>query len=133
VRSLAVVPPRPVGPAGPAGPAGPVGGAGVQGGAGPSGQTVFRDRLAAAFAADGYRGRARRRLRVRFVTTMPALVTLELRRGARRVARVADRVGAGRARLSLRRLPPRGRYSLRLTAVAGDQTVRDTARLRVTR
>jgi hypothetical protein len=130
VRSLAVLPPRPTGPAGPAGPAG---GAGAQGAAGPSGQTVFRDRLAAAFAADGYRGRARRRLRVRLVTTLPALVTLELRRGARRVVRVADRVGAGRARLSFRRLPPPGRYTMRLTAVAGDQTVRDTARLRVTR
>jgi Domain of unknown function (DUF4394) len=133
VRALAVVPARPAGPTGPAGPAGSAGPSGQQGAPGPAGQTAFRDRLAAAFAADRYRGRARRRLRVRFVTTMPALVTLELRRGARRVARVADRVGAGRTQLSFRRLPPRGRYTLRLTAVASDQTVRDTARLRVIR
>jgi uncharacterized protein DUF4394 len=124
VRSLAAIPAPPPGPAGPAGPAGPQG---------PAGQVVVRDRLAAALASDTYAGRTRRRLAVRFVTTVQALVTLELRRGSRRVARVADQVGPGRARLSFARLPRRGRYTLRLTAAAGGETVTDTARLTVRR
>jgi len=127
VRSLAVVLADPPGPAGPAGPVGPVGPQG------PAGAVLVRDRLAAALATDRYRGRARRRLTVRFVTTVRALVTLRLRRGAKVVAQVADQVGPGRARLTFRRLPARGRYALRLTAVAGGETVRDTGRVRVRR
>jgi hypothetical protein len=79
------------------------------------------------------RGRAKRKLAVRFVTTVRALVTLELRRGSRVVAQVAGQAGPGRSRLTLRRLPARGRYTLRLTAVAGGETVRDSGRVRVRR
>jgi hypothetical protein len=133
VRSLAVVLPEPPGPAGtpgPAGPAGPVGSAGPQGA---PGQVVVRDRLAAALATDRSSGRAKRRLAVRFVTTVRALVTLELRRGSRVVAKVAGQVGPGRAQLTFKRLPKSGRYTLRLTAVAGSETVTDTGRVRVVR
>jgi Domain of unknown function (DUF4394) len=130
VRSLAVVLPEPPGPPGPAGPAGP---AGAVGPAGPPGAALVRDRLAAALAADRYSGRARKRLVVRFVTTVRALVTLELRRGSRVVAKVAGQVGPGRARLAFRRLLARGRYALRLTAVAGDETVTDRGSVRVRR
>jgi Domain of unknown function (DUF4394) len=131
IRSLAVVPPRPIGPTGPQGPAGPTGPAGPAGPQGAPGQTTTR--LVAALASRTYRGRARRRLTVPLVTTMAARITLEVRRGSRRVARVRTRVRGGRARVTLRRLPARGRYTLRLTAAAAGQTVRDSARLRVTR
>lgn len=98
---------------------------------GAPGSPVFR--LVAALATDRYRGRAKKRLAVRFVTTVPALVTLELLRGSRVVAKVADQVAAGRARLAFSRLPKRGRYKLRLTAVAGADTATDGARVRVRR
>lgn len=127
VRSLAVVPPQPTGPAGAAGPAGP---AGPQG---PAGPVTVRDRLAAALATDRYSGRAKKRLAVRFVTTVRALVTLELRRGSRVVAKVAGQAGPGRARLTFKRLPKRGRYTLRLTAAAGSETVSDRGSVRVKR
>lgn len=134
VRSLAVVPPRPTGPTGPTGPAGPTGPTGPVGPAGPQGAPgPTTTRLVAALASRTYRGRARRRLTVPLVTTMAARVTLEVRRGSRRVARVSRQVRRGRGQIALRRLPARGRYTLRLTAVAAGQTVRDSARLRVTR
>jgi Domain of unknown function (DUF4394) len=132
VRSLAVVPPRPTGPTGPPGPAGPPGTAGPAGPQGPAGPA--RTRLVAALASRTYRGRARRRLTVPLVTTMSARITLDVRRGPRRVARVSRRLSRpGRAQVAIRRLPARGRYTLRLTAVAAGQTTRDSARLRVTR
>jgi Domain of unknown function (DUF4394) len=124
VRSLAAVPPAPTGPAG---------APGAPGAPGPAGPVVTRDRLAAALATERLGGRAKRKLAVRFVTTVRALVTLELRRGSRVVAQVAGQSGPGRARLTFRRLPARGRYTLRLTAVAGDQAVRDAGRVRVRR
>jgi hypothetical protein len=70
---------------------------------------------------------------VRFVTTVRALVTLELRRGSRVIAKVAGQAGPGRARLTFTRLPKRGGYTLRLTAVAGSETVTDSGRVRVRR
>jgi Domain of unknown function (DUF4394) len=133
VQSLAVVQPKPAGPTGPQGPAAPAGPAGPQGPSGMDGRVVLRDRLETAFSSDRYRGRTRRRLGLRVVTTMAAQITLEVRRGARRVSRTAYRVRAGQAVLALRRLPAPGSYTLRLTAVADGQTDRDTARLTVTR
>jgi Domain of unknown function (DUF4394) len=130
VRSLAVVLPESSGPPGTAGPAGPAEPAGPPG---PPGTEVARDRLAAALAADRWSGRARKRLAVRFVTTVRALVTLELRRGSRVVAKVAGHVGPGRAQLAFRRLPKRGSYALRLTAVDGGDTVTDRGSVRVRR
>jgi hypothetical protein len=134
VRSLAVLPPLPTGPPGPAGPLGPVGPQGALGPVGPQGAPgPVATRLVAALAAGTYRGRARRRLTVRLVTTLAARVTLDVRRRSRRLVRVRNRVSRGRAQVTLPRLPARGRYVLRLTAVAGDQTVRDSVSLRVTR
>jgi Domain of unknown function (DUF4394) len=126
VLGLTVVPTLPTGPAGPPGPAGPTGPAGP---VGPPGATP----LVAGLAGSAYRGRARRRLAVPLVTTLAARITLDVRRGSRGVARVSRQVRRGRARIILRRLPSRGRYSLRMTATAGGQTVRDRATLRVTR
>jgi Domain of unknown function (DUF4394) len=126
VVGLTVVPPLPTGPVGLPGPAGPTGPAGP---VGPPGVTP----LVARLASSAYRGRARRRLAVPLVTTLAARITLDVRRGSRRVARVSRQVRRGRARITLRRLPARGRYTLRMTATAGGQTVRDRARLRVTR
>jgi hypothetical protein len=102
VRALAVVPPLPTGPTGPQGATGPAGPAGPQGPAGPT-------RLVARLASGTYRGRARRRLAVRLVTTTAARIRLEVRKGPRRVARVSRRVRSGRAQVTLRRLPARGR------------------------
>jgi hypothetical protein len=137
VRSLAVVPPLPTGPAGPAGPPGSAGPPGPPGSAGPPGPQgapgPVTTRLVAALASSSYRGRARRKLAVSLVTTMQARVTLDVRRGSRRVALVSRRVRSGRARIVLRRLPARGRYTLRMSATAAGQAVTDRARLRVTR
>jgi hypothetical protein len=118
--------PLPVGPPGPAGPAGPTGPAGPAGPQGP-----IADRLVVAFAADRIAARRRSRVRVRFVSTVPAAVELRLLRGKKRVARV--KVNAKRGRNSARLRLPRatGRYSLVLSArTAVGQT--DTDRVRVT-
>jgi VCBS repeat protein len=106
-------------PTGPVGPPGPSGAA--------------RQLLATVFAADRHSARAGRRLRVRYVSTMDALVTVQLKRGRRVVRRLTATAVAGRNTLSLRVPTRRGRYTLGLTAVGGDQRVTDTARLTVIR
>ena len=111
-------------PAGPAGPPGSDGSPGVSANA--------RALLATVFAADRQSVRAGKRLRLRYVSTMDALVTVELRRGTRVVRRFTATAVAGRNTLTFRP-PGRGRYTLALTAVAGDQRVTDTARLTVLR
>jgi VCBS repeat protein/centrosomal CEP192-like protein len=111
-------------PAGPAGPAGADGSPGVSANA--------RPLLATVFAADRQSVRAGKQLRLRYVSTMDALVTVELRRGARVVRRFTATAVAGRNTLSFR-VRGRGRYTLALTAVAGDQRVTDAARLTVLR
>jgi hypothetical protein len=88
--------------------------------------------LAVALAADRYSVRQRRRLLLRFVVTDPAAVTIEVRRGRRRVAQARSNVGVGRAVMRLR-APTRGRYTLVLTASGGGQTATDQARLTVGR
>jgi hypothetical protein len=98
---------------------------------GPSGSA--RQLLATVFAADRQSARAKRRLRLRYVSTMDALVIVELRRGSRVVRRLTATAVAGRNTLMLRVPARRGRYTLALTAVAGDQRVTDSARLTVTR
>jgi hypothetical protein len=105
------------------------GGALPAGPPGPSG--TARPLLAAVFAADRHSARAGRRLRVRYVSTMDALVTVQLRRGRRVVRRLTATAVAGRNTLTLRVPARRGRYTLALTAVAADQRVTDSARLDV--
>ena len=117
----------PTGPTGPSGPAGPTGPAGPLG---PPG--TDREVLVAAFAADRHRAARGRRLRLRYVSTIAAQVTIELRRG-RRVIRRATRTAARGQNTAVVRTPgARGRYSLTLTAVAGTQRTTDRAQLTIT-
>lgn len=125
-----------VGPAGPAGTAGTQGTAGTPGKQGTPGQpgTAGSDRfiLAAAFGQDPYRARRGRSLTVRYVSTLAADVTVEIRKGSRVIKRQLARARAGRNKLTIRNLP-RGRFTLRLRAFITGQTSTDTARLTVTR
>jgi hypothetical protein len=129
----------PAGPQGPAGGSGPtgapgpqglVGGPGPAGPPGPPGDTAST--LATALAADRYTARAKRQLLLRFVVTDDAAVTVEIRRGRRRVGRATTRsVKAGRAVMRVR-APARGRYTLVLTARAADgRQATDQARVTV--
>jgi VCBS repeat protein/FG-GAP repeat protein len=110
-----------------------VGGALPAGPRGPSGSTAVRPLLVAAFATDRVKARAGKRIRLRYVSTMAGVVTLELRRGTRVVRRIGETVSAGRNTLALRAPRKRGRYTLALTVTAGGQTVTDSARLTVAR
>jgi hypothetical protein len=107
-------------PAGVAGPPGPRGPAGQPG--------TDRTVLVAVLSAGRVSGR---HVAVGYVSTAPARVTLELRRGSRVVQRVRQTVGAGRHSVRLRAPSRPGTYALRLTAVAGAQRVTDKARLLV--
>jgi hypothetical protein len=99
-------------------------------GAAPSGPAATaRTVLAAAFASDRARVRAGNRLRVRFVSTLAGVATLELRRGKRVVRRISDTVTAGRNVLTLRAPRKRGRYTLTLTVTGGGQTDTDVMKL----
>ena len=108
----------PQGAAGPPGPAAPPG--------------ADRELLVVGFAADRYRARHGRRLRLRYVSTAAAVVTVELRRGRRVVRRARGTAARGRNAIVV--LMPRaaGSYSLQLTASAGAQRVTDRSRLTVT-
>ena len=117
------------GAAGPAGPAGPIGPIGPIGPAGPAGRD--RELLFALLGLDRYGGRAGRLLGVRFVSTLAAQATLEVVRGKRTVRSRDAAVEAGRNRVRIRMPSRAGRYAPRLTTVAGTQTSRDSARLRV--
>ena len=109
----------PAGPTGPAGPAGPPA----------TGQPL----LAAVLAADSQRARSNRRMTLRYASTLAARVTVELRRGTRVARRARATAKAGRNTISLRAPKAGGRYTVALTAVAGDQRVTDTGRLTVAR
>jgi FG-GAP-like repeat len=123
------------GPTGPAGPAGAPGAPGLPGAAGPPGPGgppgPDGGRLVAAFAADRHRTRPRRPLRLRYVTTAAARVTIELRRGRRTLRRVRHTAQAGLNTTRFRAPRARGRYTLHLTAVAGPRRATDRARLTV--
>jgi hypothetical protein len=82
--------------------------------------------LAAAFGAGRYRAVHGRRLRIRYVTTLAAQVTAQVR--GTHVKRTARR---GRNVIVIRAPRRRGRYTLRLTAVAGAQRATDRATLTV--
>jgi hypothetical protein len=96
-------------------------------------------RLVVLMAEDRLRSKRGRSVRVRYVSTAPAAVTLEIRRGKRVVARNTGTARAGRnvivwnGRIG-RRPAKLGRYILVLKATAGDgQTAADRARLTVVR
>jgi hypothetical protein len=78
--------------------------------------------------------RAGRRVAVAYVATAPADVTLTVRRGRKRVARVQGRAEVGRNVLRLPKRVKPGRYTLTLRASgAGGKVARDRGRLRLTR
>ncbi|HET6548757.1 MAG TPA: FG-GAP-like repeat-containing protein, partial [Solirubrobacter sp.] len=79
------------GAAGPSGPTGPAGPAGLAGPAGPAG--TDREVLVAVLAQRRYRAVRRHRVRIRYVSTARALVTLRLRHGKRTVKRVRRTAG----------------------------------------
>jgi hypothetical protein len=91
-------------------------------------------RLAVALAADRLSAKQKRALALRFVVTDDAAVTVELKRGRKRIGKPLKRsVGAGRGVLRLR-MPARGRYTLNLTAESSDgREATDQARVTVTR
>ena len=118
------------GSAGPQGATGPPGPPGLQGAAGPSGAV----RLAAALADSRYRARRGRSLRLRYVVTRSARVTLDVLKGRRRVARRVASAAAGRNQIRLRAPKKTGRYTLRFSVRSSDgQATSDSARLTVSR
>ncbi len=83
------------------------------------------------------RARAGRGVSFAYVSTLGARVRLEVLKRSKRVASVTGRARTGTNRLRWngkagRRAAKAGRYTLRLTAVSGDQTARATAKLRLT-
>lgn len=91
-------------------------------------------RLVAALAHRGLRVHRRARVRIDYVLTEDARVTVELRRRGQGVARKRQAGRAGRNQITLRRLRRPGRYQLRLTATGSDGRVSvDRGRLVVVR
>jgi hypothetical protein len=85
-------------------------------------------------ASDRFSVKRRRQLLLRFVVTTDATVSVELRKGKKRVARVQQRAGAGRGTLRLRAPRTPGRHTLLLIASSDDgQQASDAARVRVKR
>jgi hypothetical protein len=123
-------PPGAAGPTGPAGPAGP---------AGPEGREGQPARLAVAMAQARLTVRRGRRLVIPYVSTRAARVTLEIRKGRRRVAGVARQAQAGRNRIAWNgrvrgKSAAPGRYTVRLLAATADgQTASDAAKLAIRR
>lgn len=112
------------GQAGPQGPAGPAGAPGATGAV----------RLAAALADDRFKARRSRTLRLRYVVTRSARVTLDVVKGRKRVSRKSVSAAAGRNRVGLKAPQQAGRYTLRFAARSSDgQATTDSARLTVTR
>ena len=70
---------------------------------------------------------------MRYAATRAAAVTLEVRKGKRRIARVRGRAARGRNTITVLRLAAAGRYTLRLIATATNQTSTDNSTLVVTR
>jgi hypothetical protein len=129
----------PAGPAGPTGASGPTGPIGSPGPTGPIGSPspagpagADRERLVAAFAADRHRATRGRRLHLRYISTIAAHITIELRRGRRLHTRITRTAAGGANTLVIRTPRARGRYTLKLTAVTRTGRATDRARLTVT-
>jgi 6-phosphogluconolactonase (cycloisomerase 2 family) len=90
------------------------------------------DKLALALFQSSLKARSGKRVKLRYVSTLRADVTLVARRGKKVVARKQGAAKVGANSIALRAGKP-GLYKLRLTAVNGDQTARRTASLRVTK
>ena len=115
------------GPVGPTGPAGPTGLAGPQG---PPGTSLTR--LSAALLGERFTGRAKKRLRLPYFLTEAARVTIDVRRGKRRVARLTAQGSRGRNRVSWSKAGRAGKYLVSLTARTADgRRATDAAPLRI--
>ncbi|HWH93033.1 MAG TPA: DUF4394 domain-containing protein [Baekduia sp.] len=115
-------------------PIAPVSGpAGATGPAGAPGPERLVNRLVTLLADDRLSGRAGKTLTVMVISTTAATVSLDVRKGAKSVRKVAAIVKAGRNRIKITKLPAAGTYTLRLTATAGAQSTRDSARLTLKR
>jgi hypothetical protein len=124
------------GATGATGPAGPTGQAGAEGPAGPSGAVTTVDRLVVASFLDAMSASRGRAVRLRYVSTARARVTLEVFAGSRRVARIAGSAVRGRNSISWngkigKAVAKAGTYRLVLRATAGVQSVTDRATVRV--
>ena len=135
-------PAGPTGATGPAGPEGPTGSTGLTGPVGATGLTgpvgatgptgpAGTTPLITGFGSSRYTVRRRRRLTIRYVSTLAARVTFDVRSKSRRVKRVRARAKPGRNKVVLR-IRRKGVYTVSLTARAGGQVFRDRARLVVT-
>ncbi len=112
------------------GPPGPPGQF-VQGPPGPAGRD--RDVLVAVLGLNSYRTKRKKSLRVLYAATRAATVTLEVRKGSKRIASASGRAVRGRNTVTVPKLAATGRYTLRLTATATNQTSTDTSSLTVTK
>ena len=125
----------PTGPQGPGGPAGADGQAGPQGPIGPSAPTQQPDpELFVVIAPAKLTSVASKRLSVPYVSTGPADVVLEVRRGRKVVARVQGRAKAGRNTIAWngkdgRKAASAGRYTVVLTGVAPGRKAVDSVAL----
>ena len=119
-----VAPPLIGGPTGPPGPPGP------------QGPPAFK--LIVVPVSATLRAPAGKAVRFAYVSTLNARVRLVVLKRSKRVASVTGRARTGANRLRWngragRRAARAGRYTLRLTAVNGDQTARATAKLTLTK
>ncbi len=108
--------------------AGPQGAQGVPGPQGAKGDPAFK--LQAAFISEAVKAATGRAVSLRYLSTVAAAATLDIRRGTRRIARVTSRAKAGRNRITWngkegRKAARAGRYTLTLTLRAGGQTATD--------
>ena len=115
------------GVAAPFGPPGPPG---------PPGPAAFK--LIVVPVSANLRARAGKRVTFAYVSTLAARVRLVVLKRSKRVASVTGRARTGRNKLRWngkvgRKAARAGRYTLRLTAVSGDQTARATAKVTLTR
>jgi DNA-binding beta-propeller fold protein YncE len=127
--------PQQQGPTGSTGPPGPEGSQGPAGPTGPQGPPAFK-LVVATFDANLKAARGRK-VRLRYVSTLDADVTLDVMRRSKRVAEVRGRAQAGKNTIVWNgkrgRKPARiGLYRLRLTATNGNQTASDTATVTLT-
>lgn len=125
--------PGPAGPQGPPGPAGPSGSSGTAGSPGPAGADG-EPGLAVAIAATKLTAKKAATLRVAYVLSGAAAVTVEVRRGSKTLRSATSSAAAGRRqiKMSLKGLKP-GRFVLAISAKSGETTASDSVSLKVTR
>jgi uncharacterized repeat protein (TIGR01451 family) len=119
--------PTTAGPTGPQGPAGP---------AGPAGAPAFK--LVVVPVSAKLRARAGKKVTFSYVSTLNATATLDVLKGSKRVARVSGQAKTGVNKLRWngkvgRKAAGAGRYTLKLTAVNGDQKATASSKLTLAR